>query len=254
MIRGALMIPAVLSIDTEVWGVIIGACALAVSIYGVSYARRSAKAAERSAAASERSSDATVAAAEASARAAGAAEASAQYSERSTGAAERSATAEERGVAIEEEREHHEARARIDRDAPRWGPIGEDEQAWWKSNRNELSGALTNTGKVSADVTRAELDLPGGGGLVGRFRAEHTGPADGGFVTNLKVEPGHAIWIEFDTTDASLGTALQGDVRPRVLLTARSDDLDWEGTRTIELLRTPGDVTAEVRWKARAID
>ena len=254
MIRVALITAAVLSIDTEAWGVIIGASALAVSIYGVSVSRRSAKAAERSAAASERSSDATVAAAEASARAAGAAETSAQYSERSAGAAERSAAAEERGAAIEEERERHDARARIDRDAPRWDPIGEGEGAWWRSDENELSGAFTNIGKVPANVTRAELDLPSGGGLIGRFRDEHPGPADGGLVTALKVEPGHAVRIEFDTTDGSLGTALQGEVKPRVLVTAHSEDLDWEGTRIIELLRRPGGVPAEVRWKARAID
>jgi hypothetical protein len=80
------------------------------------------------------------------------------------------------------------------------------------------------------------------------------GPADGGFLTELDVRPGGALAIHFQTTDGSLGPALHGDVRPRVRITARSDEIDWQGTRTIELLRKSGGVSAALRWQPRAID
>jgi hypothetical protein len=243
-----------LGVDADAWGVVVASVALAVAIYGASIAKASANAAKRSAGASERSADATVASAEASARAAGAAEASAQHSKRSASAAERSATADERAVAIDEERVRHEARERADRDAPRWAPISEHEEAWWISDDNNLSGTLVNVGSVEATVTGVDLDLPAGGGLPGRFRAHPAGPADSGFVSELDLRSGGALAIHFQTTDGSLGPGLHGDVRPRVRITARGDDLDWEGTRTIELLRKFGGVSAALRWQPRAVD
>ena len=233
-----------LGVDANAWGVVVATVALAMAIYGASIARASANAARRSADASERSADATVASAEASARAAGAAEASAQHSKRSASAAERSATADERAVAIDEERVRHEARERADRDAPRWAPISEHEEAWWISDDNNLRGTLVNVGSVQATVTDVDLDLPAGGGLPGRFRAHPTGPADGGFVSELDVRPGGALAIHFETTDGSLRLALHGDVRPRMRITARSDEIELAG-------HTHDRVAAQVRRRQR---
>jgi hypothetical protein len=244
----------VLGLDAGTWSVLIASAALAVSAWGVLMAKRSAVTAERSAAASERSADATVAAVEAASRSAGAAEISAQHSERSSTAAERSAAADERAVAIEEDRVRHEARQRVDRDAPRWEPLAEDESAWWISDDRNLSGILKNSGKVSATVVGVEVDLPNGGLLRGKYRAEPRGPADGGFVSRLSVRPGGALRIEFDAPDGSLGPAMRSAVRPRIQIEAESDDLGWNATRLVELLRQSGGVTSAIRWKPRAVD
>jgi len=130
----------------------------------------------------------------------------------------------------------------------------EHEGAWWISDDNNLTGALRNIGHVRGDVTGVELELPIGGRVVGRFRAEPSGPADGGYVSTLPVRAGGAMTIEFQTHDGSLGTGLAGDVRPRVTVRAGSDDLGWQGTRTIELLRRSGGVNAALRWEPRAVD
>jgi hypothetical protein len=243
----------VLASDTATWGIVIAGLALVVSVYGALLARRSAKAAGRSANAAEETAKATVAAAEASGRSASAAETSAQHAGRSADAAERTAVVGERGVELEEERVRHEQRERAARDAPRWEPTGEDEGAWWISDDNHLRGVLVNVSTVRASVTRVELNLPTGGALVGLCRAEPPGPISGGLHERLDVPAGMAMAIEFSTDDGSLGTGLQGNVAPRVEITARGDELDWEGTHTIELLRRGGGVTEALRWQARPI-
>jgi hypothetical protein len=249
-----LVTGALLGIDTASWGVIIAALALVVAASSALGARGSASASERSAKAAERSADATVASAEASQRSAGAAEASAQHSERSAGAAERSAAAHERAVELDERRAVHESREQAERDAPRWEPTGDEEAAFWISDDNHLEGVMVNVGAVTASVTAVVLDLPAGGRITGRFRLAVPGPADGGFSSELDVRPGAAMRIEFETDDGSLGQGLTTDLRPRIAITARSDELDWEGTRTIELLRRGGGVTSAPRWQARALD
>lgn len=216
--------------------------------------RGSAAASDRAAKAAERSADATVASAEASQRSAGAAEASAQHSERSAGAAERSAAAHERAVELDERRAVHESRERAERDAPRWEPTGEDEAAFWTSDDNHLDGVLVNVGAVTAHVTGVALDLPAGGRVTGHYRLAVPGPADGGVVSELDVRPGAAMRVSFETTDASLGEGLTTDLRPRVTITATNEDLGWEGTRTIELLRKGGGVSSALRWQARPVD
>lgn len=251
---GMLVTGALLGIDTGSWGVVIAALALGVASYGALGARGSAAASDRSAKAAERSADATVASAQASQRSAGAAEASAQHSERSAGAAERSAAAHERAVELDERRAVHESRERAERDAPRWEPTGDDEAAFWTSDDNHLDGVMINVGAVSARVTAVVLDLPAGGQITGRFRLAAPGPADGGFSSELDVRPGAAMRIEFQTTDGSLGRGLTTDLRPRIAITASSDELDWQGVRTIELLRKGGGITSALRWQARALD
>ena len=170
-------------------------------------------------------------------RAAGAAEESAQHSERSAGAAERSAAAHERSLELDEQRASQKRRERAERDAPRWAPVSEDEAAFWISDDNHLSGVLVNVGGVAACVTAVALNLPARGRIKGRFRLEVPGPADGGYASALDVHPGAAVRIEFETSDGSLGQGVAGDLRPRVAITASNEELDWKGTRTIELLR-----------------
>jgi hypothetical protein len=245
---------AVFGIDTASWGVIIAALALVVSVYSALGARGSAEASDRAAKAAERSADATVASAEASHRSASAAEVSAQHSERSAGAAERSASALERGVELDEQRAAEERRERTERDAPRWEPTGDDESSFWTSDDNHLSGALVNVGGAAARVTRVVLDLPAGGRVLGRFRREVPGPADGGYASAVDVQSGTAVRIEFETSDGSLGRGVAGELRPRVAITASNDELGWEGTRNIELLRSGGGVSGALRWKPRPVD
>jgi hypothetical protein len=60
--------------------------------------------------------------------------------------------------------------------------------------------------------------------------------------------------ISFEATDGSLGHGLGTDLRPRVMITASSEELGWEGTRTIELLRGGGGVSSALRWQPRPID
>lgn len=245
---------ALLGIGAESWGVIVAAAALAVSFYSVLGARGSAAASNRSAQAAERSADATTAAAEASQRSAGAAETSAQHSERSAAAGERLAAANERAVQLDEQRSVHESRERANRDAPRWEPLSEHEDGWWTSDDNQLEGVLTNLGRVEAAVTCVLLELPAGGQLAGRYRADPPGPADGGFVSTLTVRAGGAMRVEFRTTDGSLGHGIAANVPPRVTITSSSDELGWQGDRVIELLRRPGGVSSAIRWKPRAVD
>lgn len=252
--RAMSVIAALLGIDTGSWGVIIAALALGVSSYSALGARGSAAASDRAARAADRSADATVASAEASMRSAGAAETSAQHSERSAGAAERSATVHERALALDEQRAAQELRERTERDAPRWAPTSEDEAAFWISDDNNLSGVLVNVGRVAARVTAAALNLPAGGRIMGRFRLEVPGPADGGYASEVYIEPGAAVRIEFESTDGSLGQGVAGDLRPRVTITADNEELGWEGTRTIELLRKGGGVASALRWKPQPID
>lgn len=248
-------IAAVFGIDAASWGVIIAALALVVSIYSALGARGSAGASDRSAKAAERSADATVASAQASLRSAGAAEASAQHSERSAGAAERSAVAHERGVELDEQRASHELRERVERDAPRWAAVSDDEAAFWISDDNHLSGVLINVGAVTARVTEALLNLPAGGRIPGRFRLEVPGPADGGYASTVDVRPGAAARIEFETSDGSLGQGVTaGNLRPRVAITADNQELGWHGTRTMELLRRGGGISSALRWQARAVE
>lgn len=244
----------ILGFDAATWSVLIAIAAFAASLWSIWIAKRSAEASERSAAASEKSADATVSAVEAASRSASAAELSAQHSERSATAAERSASADERAVAIEEERVRHEARRRADNDAPRWEPLAAGESAWWISDDRNLSGVLRNSGKVDAVVVGVEVDLRNGGHLQGRYRAEPAGPADGGFVSHLRVRPGAAMRIEFETSDGSLGPALQVGNAPRIVVHAEAADLGWSGARTIELLRQGGGVSSALRWRSRAID
>lgn len=224
---------ALLGIDAESWGVIVAAAALAVSVYSVLGARGSAAASKRSARA---------------------AESSARHSDRSAAAAERLAAANERAVELDEQRSLHESRERADRDAPRWAALADDEGAWWISDDGHLEGVLVNRGRVEAAVTRVVLDLPAGGQLTGRYRAEPPGSADGGFVSTLTVRAGAAMRVQFQTTDGSLGHGIAGDVRPRVTVAASSDELGWRGDRVIELLRRSGGVTSAIRWKPRAVD
>lgn len=238
---------ALLGIEPESWSVIVAVAALAIAAYGAFGARGAVKDARRSA-------DATTASAEASQRAAGAAEISAQHSERSAEAAERLAAASERAVELEERRAAHEGRERAARDAPRWEPVGDDEGAWWISDDNHLDGVLLNSGRVDALVLGITLDLPAGGQLSGRYRAEPPGPADGGFVSLITVRAGGAMRISFGTTDGSLGLGIAGDVRPRVTVTAESAELGWEGERVVELLRRSGGTSSATRWEPRAID
>lgn len=122
------------------------------------------------------------------------------------------------------------------------------------SDDNYLAGVLKNDGRVPAKVTAAVLDLPNGGRVIGRFRADPPGPADGGFVSALSVRPGAAIRIEFETTDGSMGAGLAGELHPRVVITSSSVELDWQGDRVIELLRRPGGVAVALRWQARPVD
>jgi hypothetical protein len=221
----------VLGLSADTWTVLVASGALVVSIIGTSVARGSANA---------------------SARSAGAAEASAQHAEKSAEAAERSAVAAEGSLAIEQDRARHEARERTDRDAPHWDATASSEQAWWISDDNHFSGTLRNGGKVRAVVTGVELELPTGGRVSGRFRSDPPGPGDGGFVSELGVHPGGVIAVEFETSDGSLGAGMRGDTRPRVGVLSRSEDLGWEGERTIEFLRRSGGVSSALRWQPRA--
>jgi hypothetical protein len=68
------------------------------------------------------------------------------------------------------------------------------------------------------------------------------------------VPAGAALWIEFETTDGSLGGGMGTDLRPRVVIVAATDEIEWQGTRTIELLRRSRGVGNALRWQARAID
>jgi hypothetical protein len=43
------------------------------------------------------------------------------------------------------------------------------------------------------------------------------------------------------------------DSNPRVQISCTSAELDWEGTRTIELLRRPGGPGAGLWWEPRAV-
>ena len=252
--RSMWLIASVLGIDASSWSVIVAAVALAVSAYSLLGARGSAGASNRSAEAAERSADATTASAQAAERAAGAAETSAQHSERSAAAAERLAAAHERTVELDEQRAIHESRERAGRDAPRWAAVGEHEGAWWISDDNHLHGVLVNAGRVGAQVTDAVVDLPTGGRVLGRYRADPQGPADGGFVSALSVRPGGAMHVEFETSDGSLGQALSGDVRPRVTISASNEELPWHGEGVVELLRQSGGVASATRWKPRGVD
>lgn len=234
------MFASLLEIDAAAWSAAIAAGSLAVSIWLGFRTRGSTAASRQSADSSERSAEA--------------AEASAAQAERAAAAAERSASAHEGAVAFEEERAQHERRERIDRDAPRWGPSSEQGGELWFSGDDELRGAVRNTGRVRADVSAVELELPTGGRLAGRYRAEPAGPADGGYVSSLAVRPGGAMRVEFHTRDGSLGQGLRGDARPRVVITSSSEELRWTGERTLELLRKlPGHQPAP-RWQLRRVD
>ena len=91
--------------------------------------------------------------------------------------------------------------------------------------------------------------------MIGRYRAEPPGPADGGFVGVLPVRAGGAMRVAFQTTDGSLGDGLDADIAPRVIITSSSEELAWAVDRVIEqLLRRSGGVTAAIRWKARCTD
>jgi len=244
----------ILGLDAASWSAVIAAGALAISAYIAVGARGSAAGSKRAARAAEESAKATSSAAEASERAAQAAEASAQHAERAAAAAERSASAHELAVRLDEERAQHERRERTDRDAPRWGPTSDHGGALWFSDDNQLCGLLLNRGRVYAQVTRVEVQLPGGGRVVGRYRAEPPGPGDGGFVSALDVRPGGRMHVEFQTSDGSLGMGLRSDAYPRVTVTSASEELEWTGERTLELLRKmPGHQPAP-RWQPRAID
>lgn len=228
--------------------------ALVVSAYVALGARGSAAGSKRSAGAAEQSALATTSAAAAAERSAKASEASAQHAERAAVAAERSASAQEVAVQLDEERARHERRERMDRDAPRWGSTSEDGGAMWFADDNKLCGVFVNTGRVAGRVTGVELELPTGGGLPGRYRAEPAGTVDGGFVSALDVRPGGGMYVEFMTSDGSLGIGLRGDARPRIKVTSSSEELGWAADRTVELLRKmPGHEPA-LRWQPRPMD
>lgn len=248
------MLGSLLGLDAASWSAAIAACALAISAYLALGARGSAAGSKRSARAAEQSAAATSAAAEASKRAAEAAEESARQAERAAAAAERSAAAHEDVVRLDEERARHERRERADRDAPRWEPTTKHGGALWFADDNQLCGVLLNAGRVAARVSGVELELPTGGGVIGRYRAEPAGPADGGFVSVLEVHAGKRMQIEFKTSDGSLGLGLRGDAQPRITIKCASEELGWAGTRTVELLRKmPGHQPAQ-RWQPRAVD
>jgi hypothetical protein len=243
---------AFLGIDSDSWGVILAALALAVSLYSAWGARGSEQLAQRSAMAAEKSATSTVASAEASGRSANAAEHSAEHAARSAMAAERLAAAQERAVAIDEDRAAQERRERADRHAPRWHAIDETEGSWWTSDDNNLTGVLINGGTAPTSVTRVRVDMPGGGGLDGRYEREPHSAIGGGF-SKLTLPPGGGMRVTFATTDGSLGAGIAGDVRPRIVITSTSEDIDWTGDRTVELLRRSGGVSSAVRWQPRPV-
>jgi hypothetical protein len=248
------MFASVFGVDAAAWSAVIAVAALGVSAYVAFGARGSAAGSKRSARAAEQAALATSSAAAAAERSAEAAEASAQHAERAAVAAERSASAQEVAARLDEERAHHERRERIGRDAPRWGPASLHGGALWFADDNTLHGALFNTGQVAGRVTGVELELPNGGGLQGRYRAEPSGAVDGGFVSALDVRPGGGMHVEFTTSDGSLGLGLSGDARPRITVTSSSEELGWAEDRVVELLRkTPGHQPA-LRWQPRAVD
>jgi ADP-ribosylglycohydrolase/extradiol dioxygenase family protein len=137
---------------------------------------------------------------------------------------------------------------------PQLVPPGEHEGAWWASTDNWLAGTLVNAGPASIEITGVALDLPNGGRVHGRYRAEPPGQVDGGFVSTLQLQGGQALRAEFETSDGSLGDGLAGDVRPRLQIAARSDELGWRGVQTLELLRRPASVRGELHWHVRTID
>jgi hypothetical protein len=233
----------------------VAALALVLTALSMLSARGAAKVARESRETAERSAQATVASAAASARSAGAAEASATHSARSAVAAERSAAAHERAIALAEAKALAQAQERLDRDAPRWGGL-DGHDTCWRSDKDQLSGVLVNKGRTPAQVTGIELRLPNGGALVGRYRAEPQGPGGGGFVSTLLVSSGGGIYIEFQTTDGSLGQGLNGSLTPCIRITARNDELGWEGTRRVELQLELAGATfgSDSMWQPRPVD
>jgi hypothetical protein len=207
----------------EQWSLAVAVIAVGVAIASSVFAKRSADAARLSARQAKRSADAT----------------------------ERTADAQEGVAAIEQQRFEHERIARIAQEAPNWEVAGEGDEALLDSTDNELAGVLRNTGMVIAIVTGLELDLPNGGRVTGQYRSEPPGPASGGWQSRLVVYPGMAMAVKFLTTDRSLGAGLEAGSRPRLHVDCSSDDLKWQGRRTLELLRKPKDHRGRLRWKAR---
>lgn len=248
------MFASVLGLDAASWSAVIAVVALGVSAYVALGARGSAAGSKRSALAAEQSARATSSAAAAAGRSAAAAEASAEHAERAAVAAERNASAQEVAVRLDEERARHERRDRIGRDAPRWGPASEHGGALWFADDNTLYGVLFNTGRVAGRVTGVELELPNGGGLAGRYRADPAGAVDGGFVSALDVRPGRGMHVEFTTNDDSLGLGLRGDAHPRIKIRSASDELGWAEDRIVELLRRMPGHQPGLRWQPRAME
>jgi hypothetical protein len=147
----------------------------------------------------------------------------------------------------------HEERERALRDAPRWEPVDEQEAAHWISDDDNLSGVLVNRGHATALVTKVVLDLPNGGGFDGSFGREPVGHIGGG-QTRLDIRPGFAMRVTFHSSAGSLGQGMTGDIRPRVIIHCSSDEIGWEGTPTVELLRKRRTVTGGSGWLARAVD
>jgi hypothetical protein len=210
----------------EEWGLVVAVAALVVAAASALFAKRASDAATLSARQAKRSAD----------------------------AAERSAGAEERLAEIEHRRDEREQTARIGREAPDWDIAGEGDDALLASTENELVGVLRNTGMVIATVTAVVLDLPNGGRVTGQYRTEPPGPASGGWQSRLVVHPGMTMAVKFETTDGSLGGGLGVGDRPRLTIDCASDDLNWQGRRTVELLRRPADHRGRLRWSARKID
>jgi hypothetical protein len=233
---------SLLGVDADTWSVVIAALALAISVYSVISARKAEARADRVA-------DATVASARASERSAGAAEQSAEHAHRSADASERLADANERLANSDEARALREEQARRYHDAPAWAPTSEDAAGYWNSDNNRFWGSVQNVGKTAALVTSVTLDLPDGGrvhGLVGH--------APGGTLSSsLDVQPGRPLYLEFSTTDGSIGTGLKGAVRPVVKIPTKSVELDWAEDLAIEFFRkAPTQMPDGAMWQARA--
>lgn len=237
------MVTASLSgIDADSWSVTIAALALAISVYSVISARSAEARANRVA-------DATVASARAAERSAGASEQSAQYAQQSADASERLAEANERLANSDEARALREEQGRRYRDAPAWAATTEDPAGYWNSDSNRFWGSVQNVGKTAASVTSVTLDLPHGGlvhGLVGH-------EPGGTLSSTLAVQPGRPLYVEFSTTDGSIGTGLKGAVRPVVKIPTKSDELDWAEEMAIEFFRKSATQMPDgAMWEVRA--
>jgi len=171
---------------------------------------------------------------------------SARHAKRSAAAAERGVSVQERGLQLERNRERRERLEAVKFHGPAWEPVDDGMTGSFTGQR--LSGALRNSGLMTATVVGARLDHNGRCAVV-RTRCD---PPQGGgrWGTRVFVPPQSVLELEADLD----GIDLAGDARPSLYMDYEQlgADTGLHGV-TVELLRSGSSMAGQAQWRVGRI-